>query len=127
MVGKDSSVKVQKGENAMTDHLPSVYVEFTERYPDIAAAQGELAKAVRAATPFDEKTDVLVKLALAIGGSAEGAVRSNVRKGLEHGLTPDELMSVSTLAITTCGFPTAIAGYQWIREVLASQSSDSGS
>lgn len=108
----------------MTDHLPSVYVEFTERFGQIAAAQGELAKAVRASVPFDERTDCLLKLALAIGANAEGAVRSNVRKGLEHGLTADELMAVSALAITTCGFPSAIAGYKWTRDVLAGSQSE---
>jgi alkylhydroperoxidase/carboxymuconolactone decarboxylase family protein YurZ len=108
----------------MTEHLPSVYVEFTERYGRVAAAQGELAKAVRESVPFDERTDCLLKLALAIGANAEGAVRSNVRKGLQHGLSPEDLMAVSTLAITTCGFPTAIAGYKWTRDVLSGEAVD---
>jgi len=108
----------------MVDYLPSVYIEFTQRYGRIAAAQGELAQAVRDSAPFDERTDCLLKLALAVGAQAEGAVRSNVRKGLEHGLSPDDLMAVSTLAITTCGFPTAVAGYKWIRDVLAGENVD---
>jgi hypothetical protein len=62
------------------EYLPDVYVEFTERYPQVAEAQGELARAVRDATPFDERTTRLLKLALALGAHADGAVRSNVRK-----------------------------------------------
>ena len=108
----------------MTDYLPSVYTEFTERYRRVAEAQGELARAVRDSVRFDERTDCLLKLALAIGAGAEGAVRSNVRKGLEHGLSPDDLMAVSTLAITTCGFPAAVAGYKWIRDVLDGEDVD---
>lgn len=108
----------------MIDYLPGVYMEFTDRYPGVAAAQGDLAQAVREAVPFDEADDCLLKLALAIGAEAEGAVRSNVRKGLEHGISPEELMAVSTLAITTCGFPTAIAGYKWIRDVLSAEGAD---
>jgi hypothetical protein len=30
----------------------------------------------------------------------------------------DEIRAVSLLAITTCGFPTAIAGLRWIEDVL---------
>jgi 4-carboxymuconolactone decarboxylase len=108
----------------MTEYLPGVYKEFTDRYPRVAAAQGRLAQAVRESVPFDERTDYILKLALAIGAEAEGAVRSNVRKGLDHGVSPEELMAVSTLAITTCGFPTAIAGYKWIREVLSAERVD---
>jgi 4-carboxymuconolactone decarboxylase len=108
----------------MIDYLPGIYKEFTDRYPQVAAAQGDLAQAVRESVPFEDATDCLLKLALAIGAQAEGAVRSNVRKGLEHGLSPEELMAVSTLAITTCGFPTAIAGYKWIRDVLSAEGAD---
>jgi alkylhydroperoxidase/carboxymuconolactone decarboxylase family protein YurZ len=47
-------------------------------------------------------------------------VRSNVRKGLDHGVTEDELRGVALLAITTCGFPTAVAGLGWVDDVMKS-------
>ena len=102
----------------MSDYRPKVYAEFRERYRSVSEAQGDLARAVREATPFDERTSRLVKLALAIGAQADGAVRSNVRKGLEVGLNVEEIRAVSLHAITTCGFPTAIAGLRWIEDVL---------
>lgn len=102
----------------MNDYLPEVYLEFTRRYPEVAEAQGELAQTVDDASPFDERTMRLLKLALAVGGEAEGAVRSNVRKCLAHGVTETELRAVALLAITTCGFPSAIAGLRWVDEVL---------
>jgi 4-carboxymuconolactone decarboxylase len=103
----------------MDEYLPEVYLEFTQRYPEVAEAQGELARTVDDATPFDERTTRLLKLALAVGAEADGAVRSNVRKSLSQGVTETELRAVALLAITTCGFPSAIAGLRWIDEVLA--------
>jgi 4-carboxymuconolactone decarboxylase len=103
----------------MDDYLPEVYLEFTRRFPEVADAQGELARTVDDATPFDERTTRLLKLALAVGAEADGAVRSNVRKSLAQGATETELRAVALLAITTCGFPTAVAGLRWVDEVLA--------
>ncbi len=105
----------------MPDHLPQIYVDFTERYPQLAEAQGELARRIRESTPFDETTNRLLKLAMAIGAEAEGAVRSNARKALQHGASPDDLRAVALLAITTCGFPTAVAGLRWLQDVFDAQ------
>jgi 4-carboxymuconolactone decarboxylase len=63
---------------------------------------------------------------MAIGAEAEGAVRSNVRKALEHGATLDEVRAVALGAITTCGFPTAIAALGWIEEVALAEHSTDG-
>jgi alkylhydroperoxidase/carboxymuconolactone decarboxylase family protein YurZ len=57
-----------------------------------------------------------VKLALAIGAGLQGAVHSHVRRGLAAGLTREELEQVATLAITTVGWPRAIAALSWIEE-----------
>ena len=102
----------------MAEHLPPVYVDFTERFPDVAEAQGILALKIRERCPFDAKTDRLITFALAVGAQANGAVRSNVRKALQHGATVDELQAIALAAITTCGFPTAIAALRWIDEVV---------
>jgi 4-carboxymuconolactone decarboxylase len=105
----------------MGEYLPEIYREFRELYPEIAAAQGELSRIVRESTPFDERTGHLLKFALALGAEAEGAVRSNVRKSLSHGIAVAELRAVALEAITTCGFPTAVAGLKWIDEVVGGQ------
>ena len=49
------------------------------------------------------------------GAEADGAVRSNVRESLAQGVTQTELRAVALLAITTCGFSSAIAGLRWSR------------
>lgn len=101
------------------DHLPGIYVRFRDDYPAVAAALDGLGEAVDGAGPLDERTARLVKLGLAVGGLAEGSVKSNARKALAAGASPEEVRQVAMLAVTTCGFPTAIAGLGWIDEVVA--------
>lgn len=103
------------------DYLPGIYQQFLERFPEVAEAQGNLARTIRERNPFDPRTDRLIKLALAIGAEAEGAVRSNVRKALDHGATVDDVRAVALAAITTCGFPAAVAALGWIEEVVAAR------
>jgi len=104
----------------MTDeHLPDVYVGFRGHFPDVAAALDGVGSAVDGAGPLDERTSRLVKLGIAVGAASQGAVRSNARKALAAGATAEEVRHVALLAVTTCGFPAAIAGFGWIDEVLA--------
>ena len=100
------------------DHLPDVYLGFREDYPDVATALDGLGEAVDGAGPLDERAVRLVKLGLAVGALAEGAVKSNARKALAAGAEAAEVRQVGILAITTCGFPTAMAGLGWIDQVL---------
>ena len=100
------------------DHLPDVYLRFRDDYPAVAGALDGLGEAADGAVTLDERTARLVKLGLAVGALAEGAVKSNARKALAAGATAEEVRQVGILAITTCGFPAAIAGIGWIDEVL---------
>ncbi len=101
------------------EYLPEVYTGFRRDFPGVAAALDGLGEALDGAGPLDERTARLVKLGLAVGALAEGAVRSNVRKALAAGATSAEVRQVALLAITTCGFPGAVAGLAWVDEVLA--------
>jgi 4-carboxymuconolactone decarboxylase len=102
----------------MADHLPDIYRTFRTSFPDVATALDELAAQVDRAGPLDERTRRLIKLGMAIAAESPGAVRSNVRKALQAGDSAEEIRHVAALAITTCGFPTAVAGTDWIEEVL---------
>jgi 4-carboxymuconolactone decarboxylase len=104
----------------MSEHLPQVYVAFRKGFPEIAQRLDALAIATESAGPLDERAQRLVKLALAVAKESPGAVRSNVRKALEAGDSADEIRHVVLLAITTCGFPTAVASMQWVDDVLGS-------
>ena len=105
----------------MTDYLPEVYVSFRARFPDVADAQDRLGAALDAAGPLDSHTRRLVKLGIAIGALAEGAVRSNARKALGEGATPEQIRHVAVLALTTAGFPTTIAAMGWVDQVLQAE------
>jgi alkylhydroperoxidase/carboxymuconolactone decarboxylase family protein YurZ len=59
----------------------------------------------------------LVKLALAVGALAEGAVHSHTRRALADGLAPEELKQVALLAIPTLGFPQGVKALTWIEDI----------
>ena len=99
-------------------YLPDIYVRFRESFGDLAAAVDGVGAAADGSGPLDERQRRLVKLGLAIGAGASGAVKSNVRRALEAGATEDEVKHVVALALATVGLPAAVAGYQLCLEVL---------
>ncbi|MCH8154540.1 MAG: carboxymuconolactone decarboxylase family protein [Proteobacteria bacterium] len=64
------------------------------------------------------RTRRLIKLALSVGARSEGAVHSHARQAVNEGMTSEELRQVAALAITTLGFPAAMAGLSWINDML---------
>jgi alkylhydroperoxidase/carboxymuconolactone decarboxylase family protein YurZ len=84
----------------------------------VTANLDALAASCDDAGPLTERDRRLVKLGIAIGRESEGAVRSNVRKARAAGVDDAAIRQAALLAITTAGFPTAIAGLGWIDEVL---------
>ncbi len=103
----------------MPDYLPDVYLRFRENFPDVARALDGLGKATEDVGGLDARSQRLVKLGISIGALAEGAVRSNVRKARAAGVSDEDVRQTALLAISTAGFPTAIAALTWIDEVLA--------
>ena len=67
------------------------------------------------------KTRRLVKVALAIGCSSEGAVHSHVRRAVSEGIKADELRHVVLLAIPTLGLPAAVKALTWMNDVIGDQ------
>ena len=109
----------EKKGTAVTDNeLPAIVQQFIEQHPDVWDAYNQLGRSAAEAGPLDEKAERLVKLAIAVGGGLEGAVRSHTRRGTAAGLSPEELQHVALLGITTVGWPTAIAALSWIRDEL---------
>ncbi|MFO0851237.1 MAG: carboxymuconolactone decarboxylase family protein [Gemmataceae bacterium] len=96
---------------------PDTFVEFIGRFPELGRAW-ETARQAERAGPLDDRTRRLVKLAVAVGGRAEGAVHSAARKALAAGATADEIYQVVALASSTIGFPNAVAAFSWVRDVL---------
>jgi len=101
------------------NHLPDVYMSFRERFYQVTEALDALGRATAAAGPLDERTQRLVNLGIAVGAQAEGAVRSHTRRALEAGASGAEILHVVALAISTRGFPAAVAAFSWVEEVLS--------
>ena len=99
------------------DELPSGAGEIARTYPAVWEAYAALGKATAEAGPLDQKTRRLVKLALSIGASSEGAVHSHTRRAIAEGVSKDELKQVALLAIATLGLPQAVKGLTWIEDI----------
>lgn len=108
------------GDANLTE-LPDVLAEFAGEYPEVWSAYNRLGNAIAEAGPLDERTQRLIKLAIAIGAQRQGAVHSHTRRALAAGCTPAELSHVGILAITTVGWPGAFAAICWIRDTIAAQ------
>ena len=102
-------------------YFPEVYQRIRERFPELMERLDALGDAADSAGPLDDRARRLVKLGIAVGGVAEGAVRSNARRALEAGASPEEVLHVAALAVSTRGFPAAVAAFSWIEEVLTAR------
>jgi alkylhydroperoxidase/carboxymuconolactone decarboxylase family protein YurZ len=107
-----------KTEQTAANELPDVVAEFAGEYPLVWSAYNRLGNASAEAGPLDEKSQRLVKLAIAIGAQRQGAVHSHTRRALAAGCTPEELVHVGVLAITTIGWPGAFAAICWIKDII---------
>ena len=100
--------------------LPSGAAQIAKRHPKIWSAYEELGAACANGGPLDARTRRLVKLALAVGSQSEGAVHSHTRRATEEGLTKEECLHVTLLAIPSIGLAKAAAAMTWIEDVLQS-------
>jgi 4-carboxymuconolactone decarboxylase len=98
--------------------LPERYIAFVENYPQIGEAYHNLGKAVTDAGPLDKKTQLLVKIGIAIAAGLEGGTHSAARKALDAGCTPDELRHAALQCLATIGFPAMMKGLSWVDDVI---------
>jgi len=97
--------------------LPGAAGRVAQEQPELWRAFQQLGAATAAAGPLDERTRRLVNLAIAIAAGSEGATHSHARRALADGISPEELDHVAYLAITTLGWPQAIRGLSWVRDM----------
>jgi len=102
----------------MATRLPTPYTRFTKTYKTVWQAYDDLGAAAHGVGPLQPKTRELVKLGMGIGARMEGAVHAHTRRALEAGATPAEIRHAAILAITTLGFPVAMAALTWVEDVL---------
>jgi len=100
--------------------LPEKYVKFKEDYPEIFGIYEKLGETLHINSKLDDKTRLLVKLAISVGAGLEGAVHSHTRKALEGGCSKEEIHSVILLSMTTLGFPSMMRAMTWVDDILNS-------
>lgn len=105
----------------MDGYLPAVFRRFEEDHPAVMEAFRALADRLHEAGPLTDRERRLAKLGIAIGRESEGGVRSHARKALSEGIESDAIRQVAVLAISTAGYPAAMASYGWINEVLTAE------
>lgn len=71
---------------------------------------------MEAAGPLDSKTLSLVKIGICIGAGLESALRSHVRRAMQHGATNLEIEQAILLGMNTVGFPRTVAAWSWAQE-----------
>ena len=96
------------------DDLPSGAGDVARAYPAIWKAYSALGEEFAQAGPINRKAVRLVKLALAIGASSEGAVHSHARRAMEEG---SRRRKSSRSRSPTLGFPQAVRVLTWIEDI----------
>jgi alkylhydroperoxidase/carboxymuconolactone decarboxylase family protein YurZ len=94
------------------------FVDFDERFPAASRAYEALGEAIHAAGPLTVRERRLVKLAIAVGGRLEGAVKAHARRAARERIERAALDQVAVLAVTTVGLPTTVAALTWIEHAL---------
>ena len=95
--------------------VPGTFKQFSQRFPQLAAAHQRVTHDVEGIGPLDAKTCELIKIGICVGAGLESALRSHVRRACEHGATETEVEQAILLAMTTCGFPRTVAAWSWAR------------
>lgn len=109
---KDAGGAIMKGE------LPEFFTKVMERYPQVWKKYDELGRTISSLPGLDARTQRLVKLGIAIGAGSEGAVHSHARRAREEGISAEEIYHTALLAVTTIGWPGAVATLSWIEDIL---------
>lgn len=74
------------------DKLPKQYLQIKKRHSKYFNAVEELGRVVKQEGPLDERTAHLIQLAAAATVHSEGSVHSHVRRAIEAGATPEEIL-----------------------------------
>jgi alkylhydroperoxidase/carboxymuconolactone decarboxylase family protein YurZ len=101
----------------MREKLPGNFERFKKAHPEINEAFEELGRPLHETGPLSERERRLVKLGIAIGLGSEGGVHSAVRFALAGGCSKEDLLHAVRLAITTIGWPRALAAMSWVGDV----------
>ena len=105
---------------------PKAYQEFITRYPELGEAWQLMSRAGKGCEELELKTQLLMKLGIAVGAQRPGSVSSAVRKALDAGVSVNEIEQVVALAASTIGLPASVASYGWISEAIRKYEEQTG-
>jgi alkylhydroperoxidase/carboxymuconolactone decarboxylase family protein YurZ len=108
----------------MAGKLPSHFSRFKAAHPEIYRAFEELGRLVHERGSLSERERRLVKLGIAIGVGTEGGVHSAVRHAIAGGCSRDDVEHAVRLAITTIGWPRAMAALSWVDDAATQPADD---
>lgn len=97
---------------------PSGAGHFARDWPAVWDRYTELGRAISEAGDLSARERRLVKLGMALGAGSEGAAHSHTRQAQGEGIAARDLRQVCLLAITTLGFPAAMAGLSWVNDIV---------
>lgn len=100
---------------------PVTFQRFSGRFPGLTEAHAALGAATDDAGPLGARERELVKIGLCVGAGLESATKSHVRRGLEAGLTPDEIEHAVVQAVGTLGFSPTVRAWVWATEQIAAE------
>lgn len=102
----------------MAARLPARAQQVAREFDAVWKNHQAFGSACSAAGPLEGQTRRLVKIALAVGKGAEGAVHAHVRQALAEGVSAEAIRHVALLAMPTVGFPQGVAALSWIDDIL---------
>jgi len=98
--------------------LPRTFRDFVKKHGAIWEAHEQLAKACAEAGPLDRKTRELIKVGISVAAGLQTATKRHAIMAVENGACEEEVYQAVLMAMTTCGHPTAMAGWQWAQGAL---------
>ena len=111
-----SAPKKPSSSAKKASQVPGTYAAFVKKFPELGRAHEQTARAVEAAGPLDAKTLALIKIGICVGAGLESALRSHVRRAMQHGASAGEIEQAILLAMNTVGFPRTVAAWSWARQ-----------
>jgi AhpD family alkylhydroperoxidase len=119
-------INLYAGRGFAMKSLPKTFQQFVKKYPAIWRAHDELAQACSEAGPLDRKTRELIKVGISVAARLETAAERHAIMAMENGATQEEIFQTVLMTMTTCGHPTAAAGFQWVSRALERYGKKSG-
>jgi len=98
------------------NRVPKTFKQFVTKYPVLGQSHENVAKYVDDVGPLDAKTMSLIKIGISLGAGLDSAVRSHVRRAMQHGASKDEIEQAILLAFNTLGLPRTVAAWSWAQE-----------